>query len=334
MQTKRRATLKLVGGGLLAAMAGGMAAVYASYARDMAAARARVQASRRMIETACGPVEYGESGAGAPVLVIHGAAGGFDQGLTIGEAGLGTGYRLIAPSRFGYLGAPVPAQASVAAQAEVYACLLDALGIDQVAVIGFSAGGPSALQFALQYPQRTTRLAMLAAISMRPPLTAEEERTESAINRMVGSDFVYWAAIRAAPSKVLALLGVKEPVQRAMAAEERAIIYRVLEEMLPMSPRLPGIAVDQSFEMPVVSLSQITCPVLVIHARDDTLVTIDYGLHTARSIPGAQWVPFETGGHFLGGHYRELQGLVSRFLEGEVVAGTLDGESGSRPHEE
>jgi pimeloyl-ACP methyl ester carboxylesterase len=165
---------------------------------------------------------------------------------------------------------------------------------------------------------------MLAAISMRPPLTAAEERTESAINRMVGSDFVYWAAIRALPVKVLALLGVKEPVQRTMAEGERAIIYRVLEEMLPMTPRLPGIAVDQSLEMPETPLSQITCPVLVVHARDDTLVSIDYGLHTARSIPGAQWVPFETGGHFLAGHYEELRELVNRFLAGKVVAGTLE----------
>ena len=301
----------------------GAAWIYTRYTHDLQAARARLAAGRRVIETACGPIEYGESGAGEPVLVIHGAAGGFDQGLTLGEVTLAGGYRIIAPSRFGYLGAPVPKAPSAPAQADAYACLLDALGIRQAVVIGYSAGGPSALQFALRHPERTTRLMMLAAISMRPPLTSAEARTEGAINRMVASDFLYWAAIRVAPSKVLALLGVKESVQASLPVEELHIARRVLDEMLPMTVRLPGIAVDQAFEMPVEPLSHITCPVLVAHARDDTLVTIDYGLNTARSIPGAHWAPFEMGGHFLAGHYRELQGLVNRFLAGETVAGPL-----------
>jgi hypothetical protein len=34
-------------------------------------------------------------------------------------------------------------------------------------------------------------------------------------------------------------------------------------------------------------------------------------------------VPFKTGGHFLAGHYREVCGLVNRFLAGETVAGPL-----------
>lgn len=320
---RTRTILTWIGSGLALAGAGGAAWVYTRYARDLQAARARLAAGRRTIETACGPIEYGESGAGEPVLVIHGAAGGFDQGLTLGEVTLASCYRIIAPSRFGYLGAPVPEEPGIPAQADAYACLLDALGIRRAVVIGYSAGGPSALQFAIRHPERTTRLMMLAAISMRPPLTPEEQRTEGSINRMVASDFLYWAAIRATPSKVLALLGVKESVQASLPAEELRIARRVLWEMLPMRPRLPGIDLDQALEMPNDPLCRITCPVLVAHARDDTLVTIDYGLHTARSIPGAQWAPFETGGHFLAGHYRELQGLANRFLAGEIVAGPL-----------
>lgn len=37
--------------------------------RDPCTAQARLEAGRRVIETAFGPVEYGESDAGQPVLV-------------------------------------------------------------------------------------------------------------------------------------------------------------------------------------------------------------------------------------------------------------------------
>ena len=64
----------------------GGALVVLSYRRAMAAARARVEAGSRMIDTACGPVEYGELGARPPVLVIHGAGGGYDQGIARARA--------------------------------------------------------------------------------------------------------------------------------------------------------------------------------------------------------------------------------------------------------
>lgn len=77
------------------------------YRRDVQAARKRVEASSRMIETKCGRIEYGDAGHGKPVLLIHGAGGDYDQGLLLGDLVLGEGFRLIAPSRFGYLQSPV-----------------------------------------------------------------------------------------------------------------------------------------------------------------------------------------------------------------------------------
>jgi CubicO group peptidase (beta-lactamase class C family) len=52
---------------------------------------------------------------------------------------VGEGFRIIAPSRIGYLRIPLPQDASPAAQADAYACLLDALNISKVAVVGVSA---------------------------------------------------------------------------------------------------------------------------------------------------------------------------------------------------
>lgn len=74
-------------------------------------------------------------GEGNPVLIVHGAGGGFDQGLDMTGALAGHGYRLIVPSRFGYLRSALPDKPTVAMQADTYVALLDRLGADKVVVV-------------------------------------------------------------------------------------------------------------------------------------------------------------------------------------------------------
>src|SRR5574341_2268914 len=67
------------------------------------AEREKLLEGGRVLSTAQGPVEYAEHGSGPPILVLHGAGGGYDQGLFVAEYLVGSGFRFIAPSRFGYL---------------------------------------------------------------------------------------------------------------------------------------------------------------------------------------------------------------------------------------
>lgn len=286
------------------------------YRQDMRAARARVAAGQ-VIDTAAGPLEYAERGSGPPALVIHGAAGGFDQGLLIGEMLIPDGYRMIAPSRFGYLNARIPEDASLEAQADAYAALLDALEVEgPVPVFAFSAGGPSGLTFAMRYPERTSALVMLSAISFtEPPGDEARSSLETAINRLVSSDFLFWFATNFATGRVAALLGVPPAAQERLDPAGWASVEQVLDALLPMSARLPGIAVDQSRHLPPEApLQSITAPTLAVHAQDDALVPFANGEHTAGSINGAELVPIAYGGHFLAGHGPEVQAEVRAFL--------------------
>jgi pimeloyl-ACP methyl ester carboxylesterase len=120
----------------------------------MRAARSRLAGQSRVVETARGPVEVAESGSGPPALVVHGIAGGFDMGLMVGRRDLGDGYRVIAPSRFGYLRTPLPADASHAAPADTLAALLDALAVPRAVVLAVSAWAQAATNLALRHPGR------------------------------------------------------------------------------------------------------------------------------------------------------------------------------------
>jgi pimeloyl-ACP methyl ester carboxylesterase len=110
---------------IAAIILGGLgAASYPSYRRDVDRAYHRIRTGSQIAQTRCGPLEYAVAGEGPPVLVVHGAGGGFDQGLELGGSLARGGFRVIAVSRFGYLGTPLPADASAAAQADAHAYVL------------------------------------------------------------------------------------------------------------------------------------------------------------------------------------------------------------------
>jgi pimeloyl-ACP methyl ester carboxylesterase len=104
--------------GTLAALAG--ARVHRRFRKDLRAAWERIEAGGRVMQTARGAIEYGEAGRGSPVLLIHGAGGGYDHALLAGQFILEDGYRMIAASRFGYLRSPPAQEANPATQADLW----------------------------------------------------------------------------------------------------------------------------------------------------------------------------------------------------------------------
>jgi 2-hydroxy-6-oxonona-2,4-dienedioate hydrolase len=130
-------------------LGGAVVAVLHFYSYEIGRAREAAQRGSLLADTYVGPIEYAERGAGIPLLSIHGAGGGFDQGLTNATEFAGENFRVIAPSRFGYLRTPVPQDASPAAQADAHAALLSNLNVPKAIVIGVSAGARSAIELAL-----------------------------------------------------------------------------------------------------------------------------------------------------------------------------------------
>jgi pimeloyl-ACP methyl ester carboxylesterase len=173
-----------------------------SYRREGRAARARISSGSQVVSTPCGLIEYADVGHGPPVLVVHGAAGGFDQGLDIGQPFfVQRGFRVIAVSRFGYLHTRMPADGSSAAQADAHACLLDALKLERVGVFGVSAGGPSAMQLCLRHPERCSALVLFSAATYAPPLPGETRPKRPKfllflVDATLHSDFLFWTVTK------------------------------------------------------------------------------------------------------------------------------------------
>ncbi|MBN1190379.1 MAG: alpha/beta hydrolase [Dehalococcoidales bacterium] len=286
------------------------------YHHEMKAARSRLSEGSDIIQTGTGPIEYADIGEGCPVLVIHGAGGGYDQGIILARTFLGDRFRWIVPSRFGYLRTPVPANGSAAAQADAYAGLLEALNIRQAAVMAVSDGGPSALQFALHYPESITSLIMIAAKSHTPP--TETFWQKAVFSTIFRSDFLYWSITTCMQSFLLSMFGVSAKVQAGCTREERESVYDFMQSMHPISWRKGGIYNDRAtLSGPLLNeypLDKITAPTLVVHARDDLLQPFSHGEHTAGNIPVARLLEFPSGGHMLAGHAGEVRSESVDFI--------------------
>jgi pimeloyl-ACP methyl ester carboxylesterase len=298
------------------------ALTYIGYRRDMQAALHRIKmGGSRIIDTACGPVEYASFGEGAPVLVVHGAGGGFDQGLWIARRMGAEGFQFIAPSRFGYLGTPLPDDASAAAQADMHACLLDALNIRQAAVLGASAGAPSSLQFVLRHPQRASALVLLVPAAYAPPDQTNSKLQPTAssfmVNVVLKSDFIVWLAAKTNRSSLLHLLGVPPAVQRRLTVPEQQQLIETI--LFPISQRQKGLVNDGIVVPREIEsrypLERIAIPTLIISAVDDPYNTLPAARYTAENIPGARFIGLEQGGHLFIGEEKNVQAEVTAFLK-------------------
>ena len=307
---------RLAAGILATAIVAVTALIYSRFRRDIRVAQERLQSSgSQVIDTACGQIEYATFGEGYPVLVLHGIFGGFDQGLVIARGNVGGGFRSIVPSRFGYLHTPLPADASPADQADAYACLLDALGIEQAAIIGTSAGGTSAIQFSLRHPDRCSALVLFS--SNTPGETKAALPPEPLAKVLFRSDFVFWLLTTYFSSGLRSTMGVPEEFE--LTPEHEADVARLMKTILPVNPRSNGALFDMFVSNYDINagypLEEITVPVLIINALDDPLTLYKNAQSAAERIPGAKLVAIESGGHMLLGHEERIRLEITSFLE-------------------
>jgi pimeloyl-ACP methyl ester carboxylesterase len=281
------------------------------YRRELEAGRARLAAvERHVIATRWGQVEYAEEGSGAPVLVVHGIYQHCVSGLE-SLRGLLPGRRLIAPSRFGYLGSSLPPNASVADQADAFVALLDALGIDRVDVVAESAGTPSALQLALRHPDRVQHLAVLVGNFPGSPTAVVQPPWAKRIDRQL----IMWVLKTVAPSTT-ARLTAAVPKTFSMTSEDARVAAEFIDSLFPMSPE--GYNFDlyvSNADVNTYKLEAIRVPTLIVHTKDDQLASHEASKRAAERIPGARFISLESGGHLMLGQDKNLAALATFLIE-------------------
>ncbi len=243
--------------------------------------------------------------AGETLLSVHGLYGGYDQALeNVGS--LSSRYRILAPSRFGYPGSSVKGEGTPREQAEAYVELLDLLGIERVFILGASAGGTPAIRFVLDFPERAKGLILYCS-------TAPWNEKPAKIPGLMGPppimnhDLSMWLAF---------------PIYRRLYGMEADVVHR----MLPLSKRKEGADLDarivnrdMAVNFEAYPIEEMHVPVLLLHAKDDRMAPfkgpagqVEGSLHR---YPNLETKIFETGGHLMTGHSREIDAAVVEFIE-------------------
>jgi len=235
------------------------------------------------IDTACGPVEYAQRGDGPVVLAAHGGPGGYDQALVVGELFRKNGFKVIAPSRPGYLGTPLNGGKTAEEQGDFMAALLDALSIPKAIMIGISGGGPASYQFAQRHPEKAQALLVIDGISMNYSKVDDISKTEEWMYMSRPGQWLTGFLFKHFPAAV-----VKSFLQTESALDKHDLGERVKEIVgdeikfayvdgifKTMSGRFSerktgaendvamGAAIDK------LPLDKVSCPTLIIHGDAD-----------------------------------------------------------------
>jgi pimeloyl-ACP methyl ester carboxylesterase len=280
-----------------------------------------------LIDTSAGSLEYAIAGDGPPLIMIHGTGGGFDQGLLFAAGLRRSGFRIIAPSRFGYLGSAFPDDASPAHQADMLVTLLDHLGIDRLPVAGGSAGALTAAEFALRHPDRCSHLVLIvpaANLTNRDPVefTALQRL---AVGTVLGSDFWFWSLSRLAPGQMIRTLLATDPALVDQVPQtERRRAETILSQIMPVSRKIDGLRNDGFWAgtPSPTAYGEIPVPTLILSCEDDLFGTADTARLLADRIPDARLTIYPEGGHIWLGHDDAMTGVVAGFIRD--MAGDAD----------
>jgi len=255
----------------------------------------------RTIQLEYGTMTYIDKGNGEPILSVHGIFGGFDQAYDTCKD-LSPDYRIIAPSRFGYLGSDVYSDGTPKAQAAAYVELLDKLGIEKVFLLATSAGGSVAIRFALDYPERTKGLILYC--SAMPSANKPEKYAEYA-----------------GPPAFLCnnyMMFLISPLFKLVMGMDPSTIYG----MLPIKNRKEGVLLDSKITNTdmarnyyTYNIEELKISTLILHAKDDKLAKYSDVERVLYRFPDYNFVSFESGGHLLSGHEEEVRQAVNEYID-------------------
>jgi pimeloyl-ACP methyl ester carboxylesterase/DNA-binding CsgD family transcriptional regulator len=171
--------------------------------------------------------------------------------------------------------------------------VVEAAGLDRFVLFAMQGGGPKASLFVTHHRHRVTHL-ILYGVPTRGRMAdrSKPQRIEEAETRLKAIEFG-WRDNLPAYGHFFVSLQIPNG-----SPEQKRSFNMLLRETL--SPK-QAVALLRSYWKADVRtiLPQIDCPTLVMHARGDPTIPFEEGRKVAALVPGARFVPLETGNHIL-----------------------------------
>ncbi len=228
--------------------------------------------------------------AASPLLIIAGLSD-YTPKCAWQVAGLAGDYFIVTfDNRGAGRSSPVSPGYSVADMTADAVAVLDAVGISQTHVFGFSLGGMSALHLTLGYPERVKRLVLgCTSAGGRLTIYPEERVISSLVQPQLSGD-------RREDFYNGLWLSVSE-----RSVQEQPDLIKALEEISlanPQSPEGYAAQIQALLSHDVAGrLGELRAPTLVLHGEEDRMIPLENGRLLDEHIQGAKLIVYPDAGH-------------------------------------
>ncbi|MBN3842494.1 alpha/beta hydrolase [Burkholderia sp. Ac-20349] len=269
----------------------------------------------RTVKTRDWQLHYHEAGSGHPVILLHGSGPG-----ATGWSNFSGNIEALA-KQFHVYAVDMPGwgqsdSATVGQLDHVDAAIqfMDALGIERAAFVGNSMGGQTSLRLATEHPERITHL-----VTMGPPVGRMPTLFGAGDGPSEGLKVLIQAYRDPSPEHMRRLVEIMVYDKARFATPELcqarsdAALLRP-EHLSNYVAGLPAGAPLPKWVRPEL-LPAIKTPTLLIHGRDDRVVSFETSLYLLANIPDSRLVLLNRCGHWaMIEHPDEFNRLVADFI--------------------
>lgn len=269
----------------------------------------------RIVKTRDWNLQYYEAGQGHPVILLHGSGPGATgwSNFSGNIEALSCQFRVLAVDMPGW-GLSDACTVDRLDHVDAVIQFMDALGIEKAAFVGNSMGGQTSLRLATEYPERISHL-----VTMGPPVGKMPSLFGAGDGPSEGLKVLIQAYQDASPENMHRLVEIMTfdkarfatpelTKARSAAALARPEHLKNYVAGLPQGAPLPKW-VDRS------KLPHIQVPTLLIHGRDDRVVSFESSLFLLACIPNSRLVLLNRCGHWaMIEHAEEFNRLVANFI--------------------
>jgi len=226
-------------------------------------------------------LRYYDLGSGPPLILIHGIGGDADEWALCIEA-LSARHRVLALDLLGFGRSDKPAiEYGIAVFVEVLDHFLRELDIPRAALVGNSLGGWIAAAFALHFPERVNKLALVdtAGVWTGPTDLPFDPRVSTHAHMRDIMEQVFYD--KSLATNELVDLAYRQHLERG----DGYTIDRLLQNLRAGQERLDD------------TISQLTMPVLLIWGEEDDLIPVENARRIHQLIPGSRLEIIPQCGH-------------------------------------
>ena len=257
-------------------------------------------------------MHYETYGQGRALVMIHGGLGAGEGSAAMVEhhgSIVARQYRVIFYDRRGAGKSEFPAEGySLETYAEDLHSLLLHLKVAQAHILGSSAGGPIAMQFALDHPEMTESLILINTMSYCQEAEQAVRQRELEQIQVCQASEGDTAAAGEALEKRWPGLSRREPARfealLETSQEQADAIAKTLQSYLDIGNSLES------------RLAELTMPTLIVHGDADSRIPLACGRQLQNSIPSSEMYIIPGAEHgLLSNEPRAVRNMIFQFLE-------------------